>query len=302
MILAGTQRSEIPRVTFAIIDSNIHPCLDAGTITVDARLPLFVGACVHPLANLPHVPEMWLTWGDCRPSSIVPFHLKDVICGDNMEARPLLNIAMHMEGHNVQNLFSVALHDGFNIVDPSAYQWVVLGLKNRKVVCARDSIHASFFMVSGKEICVKPMARLWPHSHAALSTMLDFNGVALQHYNNGIRFSTMPKPFAVLRPWNKNVPVFLGLESFNLRQYLRLELHHGKLMVGDIVLVVFMIGGYRSIDNINRACLNVQFVVLLSRSGVGLCTETRLLLDEDLSDEVPLGVDDSTLTFAAVSL
>ncbi len=60
---------------------------DAGTITVDAHLLLFIGACVHPLANLPCVPEMWLTWGDCRPSSIVPFHLKDVICGDNMEAR-----------------------------------------------------------------------------------------------------------------------------------------------------------------------------------------------------------------------
>lgn len=96
--------------------------------------------------------------------------------------------------------------------------------------------------------------------------------------------------------------MFLGLESFNLRQYPQLELHHDELMVGDIVLVVFTIGGYRSIDNINRACLNVQFVVLLARSGVGLCAETRLLLDEDLSDEVPLGVDDSTLTFAAVSL
>ncbi len=113
--------------------------------------------------------------------------------------RRLLNIAMHMEGHNVQNLFST---------DPSAYQWVASGPKNRKVVRARDNTHASFFMVgmvtesrltsqvSGKEICVKPMARLWPRSHAALSAMLDFNGVALQHYNNGIRFSTMPKPFA----------------------------------------------------------------------------------------------------------
>ncbi len=98
--------------------------------------------------------------------------------------RCLLNIAMHMEGHNVQNLFST---------DPSAYQWVASGPKNRKVVRAGDNTHASFFMVgmvtesrltsqvSGKEICVKPMARLWPRSHATLSAMLDFNGVALQH-------------------------------------------------------------------------------------------------------------------------
>ncbi len=96
--------------------------------------------------------------------------------------------------------------------------------------------------------------------------------------------------------------MFLDLESFNLRQYPQLELHHDELMVGDIVLVIFTIGGYRSIDNINRACLNGQFSVLLARSGVGLRAETRFLLDEDLSDEVPLGVDDSTPTFAAVSL
>lgn len=113
--------------------------------------------------------------------------------------RRILNIAVHMEGYNMQNLFSL---------EPRWYKNVPVSNKSesRKVVNSNNNSDASFFLVgmvtdsrlmvtgAGKEINVKPLARLWPRCHAALSQILKLNDLVVPAYKEGIQFATFPKP------------------------------------------------------------------------------------------------------------
>ncbi len=112
--------------------------------------------------------------------------------------RRILNIAMHMEGYNMQNLFSL---------EPRWYKNVPVSHKSesRKVVNSNNNSDASFFLVgmvteswlmvtsAGKEINVKPLARLWPCCHAAFSQLLKLNDLVVLAYKEGIQFATFPK-------------------------------------------------------------------------------------------------------------
>ncbi len=107
----------------------------------------------------------------------------------------IFNIAIHMEGYNMINLFSA---------DPRNYKFASQG-DNRRVI-DKNKVEPSFFTVGrvtfsslndglyGHEINVQPLARTWPRQHAMLTQLLEMNNLIVSSYKGGIQYSTARKP------------------------------------------------------------------------------------------------------------
>lgn len=104
----------------------------------------------------------------------------------------------------MQNIFSA---------NPHRFKHLVVGTKNnsQKVVNMKNNSDASFFTVGvvtesmlfggkySKETNIKPLARVWPRSHAVISQLLKYNNVIVSAYKDGIQFSTFRKPAEGMR-------------------------------------------------------------------------------------------------------
>ncbi|PBK86765.1 hypothetical protein ARMGADRAFT_1086270 [Armillaria gallica] len=252
---------------------------------------LVVGPSNCTVVTLPRAQEICYCYGESGPQPVIPFGLEQEFWGDIAKARRIFNIVLHMEGYNIQNLFSV---------EPRRYKYLSVGAKDsRKVVLAKDNSNTTFFTVglvtksllihgkNAKEINIKPLARMWPRCQAVLSQLLKFNNLVVTSYKDGIQFSTMRKPSKngcelkvksiamdghthgpPVHAWNIEVPCFIGTEPFKLTDYMKLEPSYTDFDPGDCVLVAFTVGGYKTVKTnavpaLNRASLNVQFAILL---------------------------------------
>ncbi|KAK0493764.1 hypothetical protein EDD18DRAFT_1107752 [Armillaria luteobubalina] len=176
--------------------------VDSGSL----RMPIFsVGRSCTVVCVLPRVPEMCISFGEDSPSNVIPFtlvRLNDILKGNLEKAQRIYNIALHTEGHNMHNLFSV---------NPRKYD---ISSETHRVVNGNSKEEATFFTVGivtsssltdglwNREINVQPMGRLWPRQHAVLMQLLHMNDLVMPTYKKGIQYSTSRKPKSAVRPWN----------------------------------------------------------------------------------------------------
>ena len=96
------------------------------------------------------------------------------------------------------------------------------------------------------------------------------------------------------------VPIFEGRSRFQLTRYTEEERLDMDLDEGDFALVAFTVGGWRdsklpAVDpKSERVSLNVQFAILLERPNAQDQYGVSGKLTNDLRDETPLGVKDTT--------
>ncbi|PBK87954.1 hypothetical protein ARMGADRAFT_1034253 [Armillaria gallica] len=94
-----------------------------------------------------------------------------------------------------------------------------------------------------------------------------------------------------IRPWNVDVPVFRGVQPFQLPEYTKLMMEYDELSEGDFVIVAFTVAAYKSKKKFNLASLNLQFVIHVSEFSLDDTVEGPEPLPAYLVDETPLGVD-----------
>ncbi|PBK83768.1 hypothetical protein ARMGADRAFT_1037603 [Armillaria gallica] len=212
-------------------------------------------------------------------------------------ARRIFNMAVHLEGYNMVNLFAA---------DPRLYH--TAGYGDSKHVLAKDKVKPTFFMIGhvthsslfdgmfSCEINIQPLAHTWPCQHAMLTQMLELNHVVMSSYKSGIQFSTSRKPMSGRREIQPksvpmDVPVFRGVQPFQLLEYTRLMMEYDKLSEGNFVIMAFTVAAYKSKKKFNLASLNLQFVIYVSEYGLDDTVEGPEPLLAYLVNETPLGMD-----------
>ncbi|KAK0452791.1 uncharacterized protein EV420DRAFT_1645643 [Desarmillaria tabescens] len=293
----GPIKDDLLSVSLPIEQAKVVVVSEPGTVLKGPKL--VVGASKHVMSILPCIEELTLVFRRDDVLTIVPFYLEDHLQGNRTLAKHIYNFALHMEGHNMVNLFTA---------DPRAYHVTYFG-ENRRVVDKKD-IECSFFTVRhvtyssltegmwAREVNIQPLARTWPRQHAVLSQILQYNNVIISSYKSGIQFSTARKPSGAIRPWNVDVPLFRSVQPFRLTEYTKLPMDFKDLSPGKFVLLVFMVSGYKNKKGFNVTSLNVQFSIRLSNFSSYDEDEGEEPLPAYLCDETPLGVDKTTLMMA----
>ncbi|PBK94469.1 hypothetical protein ARMGADRAFT_1079144 [Armillaria gallica] len=201
----------------------------------------------------------------------------------------IYNFALHMEGRNMQNLFSA---------DPRTYTYTTVGTEGRWIVHASDNSDASFFTVG----VVTKSALM----EGRFLREVNIKPLALTIYKKGIQFAMVRKPGENLKELAlKMLPMdgdswpsdpSLGCRCpFRLTEYPKLNLDYNDLDEGDITLVVFTVRSYKIKDHPNMVSFNIQFAIQLVEYNA--CDqepgETALALY--LCDELALGVDNDNV-------
>ncbi|SJL16816.1 uncharacterized protein ARMOST_20345 [Armillaria ostoyae] len=121
-----------------------------------------------PPSVLPRVPEHTLIFGQDEVSLVMPFMLDEHLQGNKAVAERVFNIAVHLEGYNMVNLF-VADHHFYHTADYG----------DSRCVLAKDKVEPTFFTIGhvthsslfnglfSCEINIQPLACTWPCQHAA---------------------------------------------------------------------------------------------------------------------------------------
>ncbi|KAK0231885.1 hypothetical protein EDD85DRAFT_793551 [Armillaria nabsnona] len=269
-----------------VVDST-EPVVNEATTPVTVAVPikkpaLVVGASKQVLAVLPCMAEHTVVFGQDDASLVTPFTINDYLKGNKSLAEHILNMAMHLEGYNMVNLFTA---------DPRLYH--MAGYNDNKRVLTKDKTKPSFFTVG------------W---------MLKVNDLVVASYKSGIQFSTARKPTGngrelqpknvamdglthrpPVRAWDADVPMFRGVAPFRLKDYTKLELEYDELSRGDFIIIVFMVSAYKSKKSFNIALLNLQFVICIAEYGLDDTVEGSVPLPGYLTDKTPLGVDKTAL-------